>query len=373
MEVTDFPEPSETWVENATKRFAGPFVGKEFDRVNVDPVLLAHSAPFCGMTLKEFYTQPKLGGRAVIWAHEAYDLIPTLHWWPTIHVWGQELGMELEWREYSDPMIVKRPINGPEDVEKLEVPDVEEIKKTGKTFLAFKECFDYAAKDYPDWLVPLYYGFQIETNAAELYGSENFLVWTYTDPDLAHKLIKKALENSLNACQAIVETWGSALIVTGAALAGTDLLPNDKIKEFGIDYTRQLVKGAMKRGAGPQVWYHLCGNHAKDWELWREVPFTPFTVFQLGYKGRDPFPISDLVNRYGKIATIMGNVDTKVVHSGTPRQVYEMQRDQIQAGIGSPCGFISGCACEVPAMSPSANILAMVRAANDVGRYEKGR
>jgi len=371
METTDFPDPGKEWKENATKRFAGPFIGKDFDRVNVDPVLLAHAAPYCGFTLKEFYTQPKLGARAVIWAHEAYDLIPVVHWWPTIHVWSQELGTEFEWRTNSDPMVKKRAVKGPEDVERLEVPDAAEIKKTGKTFLAFKECFDYVAKNYPDWLVPLYYGFQIETNAAELLGSEDFLVWTYKEKDLAHKLIRKALDTSLNACQAIVETYGGALIVTGAALAGTDLLPNDKIKEFGVDYCRELVKGALRRGAGPQVWYHLCGNHAKDWELWEEVPFTPFTVFQVGYKGRQPFPLTDLIKKYGRKATIMGNVDTKVVHSGTSKEVYEMQRDQILVGLDNPNGFISGCACELPANTPSANITAMVRAANDVGRFNK--
>jgi len=370
MEPAEFFRPDPVWKENATKRFAGPFIGKEYDRVNVDPVILAHAARFCGFTLQEFYTQPKLGARAVVCTHEAYDLIPVAHWWPTIHVWSQELGTKFEFRKNSDPMITDRPIKEPEDVDKLEIPDVETIKKSGPTFLAFKEAFDYLAAEYPDWLVPLYYGFQIETNAAELYGSENFLLWTYTEPELAHKLIRKTLENSLNACQALVETYGGALIVTGAALAGTDLLPNDKIKEFGVKYTKELVKGALKRGAGPQVWYHLCGNHANDWELWEEVPFTPFTVMQQGYKGKDPFPLTDLIKKYGRKATIMGNVDTKLVHSGTPLQVYEMAKEQILAGMESPYGFISGCACECPAMAPSANIAAMVRAANDFGRYE---
>lgn len=371
METTDFPEPNKAWKDNATTRFAGPFIGEKFDRVDVDPVLLAHAGPFTGITLKEFYTQPKLGARAVIWAHEAYDLIPVVHWWPTIHVWGQELGVEFEWRTNSDPMITKRPINKPEDVDSLEIPDVAEIKKRGGTYLGFKECFDYVGKNYPDWLVPLYYGFQIETNAAELMGSEDFLLWTYTEKELAHKLIGKALENSLNGCQAIVDTYGGALIVTGAALAGTDLLPNDKIKEFGVDYCTKLVSGALRRGAGPQVWYHLCGNHAKDYELWQDVPFTPFTVMQVGYSGRNPFPLADLIKVYGTKATIMGNVDTKVVHSGTPKQVYEMQRDQILVGLESPNGFISGCACELPAFAPPSNVRAMVRAANDYGRFNK--
>jgi len=371
MEETDFFDPSEKWTEQAIPRFGGPFIGKKCDRVNVDPVILAHAAPFCGMTLKEYYTKPKLGARSVICAHEAYDILPITHWWPTIHVWSAELGTKFEYRENSDPMVTERPIKTAEDIDKLELPDVEEIKKKGPHFLAFKEAFDYLAKEYPSWLVPLYYGFQIPTNAAELVGTEKFLLWTIKQPDACHKLIQKALKHSLNACQAIVETYGGALIVTGAAIAGTDLLPNDKIKEYGVRYTRELVQGALKRGAGPQVWYHLCGNHEKDWDLWTELPFTPFTVMQMGYKGRDPFPLDQLIAKYGKRATIMGNVDTKVVFGGTTKEVYEMSKQQILDGIDSPNGFISGCACECPAHAPSANIHAMVRAANDVGTYKE--
>lgn len=365
-------DPDQSWHEHATKRFAAPYVDKPYDRIDVDPVLLSEAGHLSGFSAKEWYLNPKRGIASVIAAHEAYDLIPIAHWWPTIHVWEQEMGNKLEWRENFAPNVKETAIKAPEDVDKLEVVGVEEIKK-GPTFTAFTEAFDYVRDNYPNWFVPLYFGFHPEANASQLIGLERFLIMTIRNPGMCHKLIQKFLETSLNGCRALVERYGSALIVAGSTVAGSDIMGPKQVKEYGVKYNQELVRKSLKIGAGPQIWYHHCGNHSKDWELWRDTIFTPFTVMQVGYEGKKPFPLQKLKELYGKRATLMGNVDTTTAFSGSPTQVYEMAKEQILAGKDSPCGFISGMACECPHGSPPSSIHAMVRAARDFGKYDGGK
>ena len=39
-------------------------------------------------------------------------------------------------------------------------------------------------------LVPISYGFDLVGAAAEMVGVENFIMWTFTEPDAAQKLVQ---------------------------------------------------------------------------------------------------------------------------------------------------------------------------------------
>jgi uroporphyrinogen decarboxylase len=125
-----FPDINTDWHAHATKRFAGPFVGNTFDRVDVDPILLPHAAIINGYTLKEFYMRPKLGLASAVWANEIYDLLPVTHWFYS-NVWLRELGCKMEFKETLPPVVVEpRPVKNPEDVDKLRIPDVSEGRRS---------------------------------------------------------------------------------------------------------------------------------------------------------------------------------------------------------------------------------------------------
>lgn len=363
-----FPEVNKEWHAHATKRFAGPFVGNLYDRVDVDPIILAHAALIQGYTIKDFYSKPKLGISSVIFANEMYDLLPVTHWFYS-NVWLRELGCKLVYKETLPPVVEgERPVKTPDDVEKLHVPDISEIRK-GPTFTEFAEAYDFVKQNFPSWFVPIHFGFCLTAMAAELVGVDKFMLWTLKQPQLCHKMMEVVTETSANGAIAIADRYGFAMMVLGGVLANTDLLPPKKVKEFGIDYHITLVKKAFKGGAGPQLWYHLCGNHEKDYMLWKDVILSPFTVIHIGYKGKESFPITELIKTYGNVATVMSSVDTKLLQTGTPKQVYEVSKKMILEGKDAPRGFIHGAACEAPPFTPPANIYAMVKAAREWGRY----
>jgi len=363
-----FPDINKDWHAHATKRFAGPFVDVHYDRVDVDPVALPIAAIQNGYTLKEFYQKPKLGIASIVWFNEMYDLLSVAHWFYS-NVYMRELGCKLEYKETLPPVVTgERPIKAPEDVDKLRVVDVSELDK-GPTNMELFDAYDFLAKYYAGFFVPIHWGFCPTAMSAELVGVDKFMLWTIKQPKLCHKILDTVVSTSANGAISIAKKYGFAMMVIGGVLANSDLLSTPKIKEFGLDYHIKLVNKAFKGGAGPQLWYHLCGNHSKDYQIWKDEIMSPFTVMHIGYMGKESFPVKLAKEAYGNRATIMSSVDTKLMYRGTPREVYDVSKQMILDGKDSPRGFVHGCACEVPAYTPPGNVYAMVKAARDWGKY----
>ena len=161
-----------------------------------------------------------------------------------------------------------------------------------------------------------------------------------------------------------------AMLTTGAVLANNDIFDTETIADLAPDNLRYMVNECFKRGAGPQVFYHFCGNHQDDYRVFVDkIVYSPFTVVQIGYSGRDPFPAKVLKDTYGDKAVIEPSVDTKLFVLPEPIKVYEQAKAQILDGRDSPKGFILGTACEVPPLANPGNILALVRAAEDFGEF----
>lgn len=367
-EVPVFPPTDMKWHANATKRFASPFVGVYHDRIDVDPIVLAHAATLLGYTIKDFYTKPELAMRLVAYVNELYDLLPVTHWFYS-NVWLDALGAKLEVTE-TLPWIVKepRPIQRPEDVDKLHVPDVDEISKS-MTAQLFMRGYDYVQKEIPHMFVPISFGFCLFGMAAELVGPERFIVWTRRQRQLCHKLLEKVTQTAINGAIAIANRYGFAMLVVGSVLANSTVLAPKDVKEFSMDYHMKLIRGAFKGGAGPQLWYHLCGDHSKDWPVWKDLTISPFTVLHIGYHGDEPFPGDLLKKEFGHKLTIMVSVDTKIMIEPNFNKVYEQAKTQLLKARDSPRGCILGTACETPVPTNPGNILAMVKAARDFGTY----
>jgi len=363
-----FPPTDMKWHEKATKRFASPFVGVNYDRIDVDPIILAHAAVLFGYTIKDFYTKPELAVRLVAYANELYDLLPVTHWFYS-NVWIDALGAKLQPTETLPYIVIEpRPIQKPEDVDKLHVPDVDEISKSMCAQLFFR-AYDYTKENIPHMFVPIAFAFCLYGMAAELVGPERFIVWTRRQPKLCHKLLEKVTETAANAAIAIARRYGFAMLVMGSVLANTTTLSPKDVKEFSFDYHMRYIKKAFKGGAGPQLWYHLCGDHSADWPIWKEVVVSPFTVLHIGYYKDEPFPADLMKKEFGDKLTIMVSVDTKLMIEPDFNRVYEQAKKQLLASRDSPRGCILGTACETPVPTNPGNILALVKAARDFGTY----
>jgi len=195
-------------------------------------------------------------------------------------------------------------------------------------------------------------------------------MWTITERDAANTLIDKYMQVAVNGAELMARRYGSAFISTGSVLANNDIFADKDVEELSAKYLHKFIDKCLRKGAGPQVLYHLCGNHETDYKVFKErLVYTPFTIVHAGYMGREVFPSDVLMKEFGDRATIMGSVDTKIMILPNPKRVYEQAKEQLIRGRDSPNGYILGTACELPPDSLPTNVFALVQAARDHGTY----
>ena len=365
-----FPEINKDWLTKAKRRYAAAFVGGEADHVPVDPMMLSHATVACGYTIRDFYEKPELGAHCLAYVQELYDLLPVTKYY-FAHPWLPELGIKLKFMDQTAPVPDNTVVDGPGDIDKIHIPDSKEIEK-GYTYGRLTKASAYIKDKLPGMFVPLAYCPEPVGSAAELCGIEQFLMWTLTEMDAVKRLIDIYVETAISGAEALAKAYGMALISTGAVLENSDTMSPDTIREISPPALEKLVKGCLMKGAGPQIFYHFCGNRENDYLLYpSKIIFTPMTITQMGYMGRNPFPSTIMKEVFGKQSTIMPSVDTKLFVLPNVAKIYDQAKEQLLGGKDSKMGFILGTTCEVPPNSHPGNIRALVKAAEDHGKYEK--
>ena len=357
------------WHANAAKRFASPFVDNYHDRIDVDPIILSNAAVQCGFTIRDFYEKPELGIHCVGYISELFDLLPVTHWFFSLP-WVREMGLTLVYKDTLPP-VSTGPIYEPtaEGIESMRVIEKEELMK-GTTIPLYFGLYDYVQKNLPHTLVPISYGFDLVGAPAEFVGVENFIMWTFTEPDLAHKVVDNFVETSINGADILSDKYGMAMLIVGSVLANNDIFADEQVEEYSAKKMGYYVDQCFRKGAGPQIFYHLCGNHETSYKVFKDnLMWSPFNVLHIGYKGPKEFPAELLKQEFQDVTTCMGSVDTKLMINPNPKVVYEHSKECLLAGRDAKKGFILGTACETPPYTIPGNLLAMTRAARDFGTY----
>ena len=357
------------WHANAAKRFASPFVDNYHDRIDVDPIILSNAAVQCGFTIRDFYEKPELGIHCVGYISELFDLLPVTHWFFSLP-WVREMGLTLVYKDTLPP-VSTGPIYEPtaEGIESMRVIEKEELMK-GTTIPLYFGLYDYVQKNLPHTLVPISYGFDLVGAPAEFVGAENFIMWTFTEPDLAHKVVDTFVETSINGADILSDKYGMAMLIVGSVLANNDIFADEQVEEYSAKKMGYYVDQCFRKGAGPQIFYHLCGNHETSYKVFKDnLVWSPFNVLHIGYKGPKEFPAELLKQEFQDVTTCMGSVDTKLMINPNPKVVYEHSKECLLAGRDAKKGFILGTACETPPYTIPGNLLAMTRAARDFGTY----
>ena len=99
------------------------------------------------------------------------------------------------------------------------------------------------------------------------------------------RIVERGLADALGCGIDIMEEKGAFIANFGGGTTELSVLSSG-----GIVLNR-LVKKCLVNGAGPQIFYHFCGNHKDDYMLFKDsIVFTPFTIMQIGYWERESFP-----------------------------------------------------------------------------------
>ena len=130
---------------------------------------------------------------------------------------------------------------------------------------------------------------------------------------------------------------------------------------YHLEYHRRLKAIGINR-----FWFHICGD--QNFNLPPLAGATPWPHPSLLSFGHE-VDLEDAAARFPD-DIIYGNVEPTVIQMGTPQQVYDLTKTAIEKGKKAPGGFVLSAGCELPPLSPPANVFAMTRAVNDFGWYE---
>lgn len=176
--------------------------------------------------------------------------------------------------------------------------------------------------------------------------------------------VRKACETITGVLIEYVEAQsetGIPAIAIDALYAGTNGLPKKVWEAVEGPFVREISNAVKKKKL--MVGVHNCGhNPFVDVQIkWMEPE-----VFSIAHLPDDCRTDSELKEKYGEAVTIIGYIPTPLLIHGTPQQVMDECRRQIDV-LAKGGGYILAPGCEYPPNIPLTNAFAMIHAARRFG------
>jgi uroporphyrinogen decarboxylase len=277
-----------------------------------------------------------------------------------------EFGGKIKWPsgEFSQaPTIVRYPVETEDDARNLEMPDV---KTAG--FLPLK--MDFAKRSAQERLdnEP----FNVEAFggggfglAANIAGVETFLRWIIKKPDVAHHLMRLAVDFKIALAQYWKDTFGTEGVIPKGAepTASNQMISPKQFERFAFPYIKETQEKILAMGYR-NTYMHICGEQNLNLPHWAKIPFGDPGIVSIGHE-----ITIEVAGKYFPDQIILGSVDPIIIQTGAPEDVYNATRKNIEEGKKLPGGYIFSPGCQLPPRANPENVMAMTRAANDVGWY----
>jgi uroporphyrinogen decarboxylase len=77
--------------------------------------------------------------------------------------------------------------------------------------------------------------------ASHICGVENFIMWTFPEPEAAQKLVQKFTEVSAKGAICTAKDYGMAMVVLGPVLANNDIFSDEAIREYNVKNMRSYI------------------------------------------------------------------------------------------------------------------------------------
>jgi uroporphyrinogen decarboxylase len=338
-----------------------------YNREPVDRVPFVHrgygfSAKNVGYPIADIYENPFKSFEAQTWTAEMYgsDATP---WYTFVSYGAWEFGGEIKWpadRLESGPSVARRPVQTEEDLWNLELPDLQ-------TAGAVPRMLEFAKlQEERGTQIAVICGSPF-THAANLCGTEQFMLWLAMSPETAHRALQLMTDHILQVVQYFVDIFGEGRVLARSAAPSESnyLISPKQFEEFALPYLTKLHTGALEMGA-KTIYCHICGEQNKNLSLWAQVPMGDPGMLSFGHE-------VDIATaaEYFPQHIIAGNVNPQVIASGRPSEVYELCREAIEKGKKHcESGFVLMPGCEIPPTTPPYNMYTMRKAVEAFGWYD---
>lgn len=356
------------WFKTDLERLGKHAMGIPGDRIDVNPSAMGHAAILHGKTLYDHYTKPSLGVELMLDTNMFYKSAPPVMWLYAVY-WCEDFGGKIKFPtgRMSAPAIVEYPYKTPEEAEKYEVLDANALNK-GPTMARHWEGLEAQKKVMGPAFNPFQFVYEMFVRVAYLVSPEKALLWVHKSPDLVHKLLRKVVDQSVIQNKMVADKYGHTMVLTASLLASSQTMSTKQCQEFNINYLKEMAEKTMKACSVTGFWYHLCGDHGKDWPLHADVPTPGNTVMHVAYDGHKPANLLEVAKVFENKCAILGNTDTALLARGTPAQIYEQVKKEVLAYKHFKKGYTASLACELPPFTVPTNVMAFMRAGIENGK-----
>lgn len=348
------------------ERMFAVMTGQKLDRVPVSPFAMGYTAQICGIPLGDFYADGKKCFKCQLLASDlhGYDSTP-MYAYASIGAWefGGEIGFPYE-PGHGAPYVKKHPIEKPEDVDKIEVPD----PKTAGSIPLFMEVSKQAnALGMPAvFMIGAFI-----THCGNAMETSRMLLWMIRKPELVHKFIGKIEGYEKLVTDWFVDTFGGdkCMAFAGGAIESNKVISPKQFESFSVSHEINIHRYALDKGV-PSVMMHPCADQNKN------LPFYKQIREACGWKGKYVWnfgpetSIEKQIENFGAHDVIGGNVDPPSFQTKSFEEIVMLCKDNIERGIKNPSGYILMPGCEMPPLAPPINVHAMVYAARKFGSFE---
>lgn len=342
------------------ERIRSVFCNRPTDRVPFVPWALGFAANVAGYKIGQIYTDPQASFRAQTLAAEMFDYDP-LPLFSSASYGGWEFGGEMrfpqgEWEQA--PVVVKKPVIIPDDIELLDVPDV---RKAGN----IPGMLHFARMARRQGLFAVAHVGSPFTRAGSVMEPSLLMRWMGREPELVHRVLRKISDFLVNVGTLFVEEFGAENVI---AFVGTPLESNQVIspglfERFSLPYLCETHERLIHLGIS-KFWIHICGDHGKNLSFWRGIPIGESCLLSIPSE----IGLVRAIEIFGEKAIIAGDIDPTLLLTGSPEQVYECVASAITIGKKAPRGYVVMSGCELPPLTPPINVFYMAKAVKECGQ-----
>ena len=183
------------------------------------------------------------------------------------------------------------------------------------------------------------------------------MAYCYEEPDMVHTVLEKTTAFLIEYCNAY-KAAGANGVVMAEPLAG--MLSPNLAEEFSHPYVKQIVDAVQTDEFA--LINHNCGDNVAL------MTDGIYGIGAMGYHFGNACRLADMIPSAPADVLVMGNVDPAgQINQGTPESVREATVKVMEECCHAP-NFVISTGCDIPPMSPWANIEAFFAAAEEFYR-----
>lgn len=300
------------------------------DKKQALPILSFPAAQKLGVTVEELVKDSELQAKAIETVAHSTDTIAAISLMD-LSVEAEAFGATVKFEENEVPAIIGQLVSDEDAAEILEIPTLDK----GRASVCI-EGIRKAAERITDKpvLAGMIGPFSL---AGRLMDVTEIMYLCYDEPDMVHKVLKKATAYLIEYAKAY-KNAGASGIVMAEPLAG--IMSPAMTEEFSVPYVKQIVE-AVQDGEFALI-YHNCGNAV--FNMADEI----FSQGAAAYHFGNAVDMEKMLEKAPCDVVCMGNIDPVAQFAdGTPESMSEAVKTLLDRCAKYP-NFVISSGCDIP-------------------------